>query len=448
MPSRARPYGPPSAPNTTVSLDLFEHQTRAALVAATAAASERAAALAARDDSLLPLALGATYEELLTRATARRASESVSRQATQLTHLLTRPGSRVGALAHLPGDGAATAFATARGLPPRLDVVDSSFTSEERDLQGIFSGTSRAFEASAASAAAVDTQHIAAGLMRAGTEQWDELEAQRIAAGLTSAQRKRRLLGGSPAAATMTTSTLSPTLRAASASAAQRRPTASPALAAARSDYVLDIPELPAGARGPPHRAIAQRFEEDAYGLPSGSPSREGPLSGRAPTPSPYDPRTLLPQLPQGPTPAAMHAGDTRRFLEGSGGGALLHPSAVSMRDRNPERELGRSRILTGILNAEPRRAFKAGGVLDVEATARIEAAAAASCTSPGTHPFRDSKTARASDSLAVAEPWQQPEAWAIIDSTCQVTINPCTPDLALLQADPLFAHITGRDDG
>ena len=108
---------PATAPHTgtLASLDLAIFTRKHALSNALQATAHRRALLQSRDDAQLGPLLGTTHADMIRSATHRRASETLSRHAEQLSALLLRPGSRMATLARVPG-GAVSQLATARGV--------------------------------------------------------------------------------------------------------------------------------------------------------------------------------------------------------------------------------------------------------------------------------------------------------------------------------------------
>jgi hypothetical protein len=424
---------PPShssfAGGPTVNYDLHALQRARAESHARSASADRRARLKSRDDATLAALLGTTHGDMLARASERRAAETVSRHAERVADLLQRPGSRMAMLARLPG-GETASLAASRGFPatPHSPHALPPSARQASLLRGAFSGLLEATAASGlAGGAALDASasaHPAAGLGATAKAQLARMEAERRGASASAARRKHAALhagGVGPRDAP----------RDPAASPTRRLPSR-----LARRGYMLDVgggggeegggggaavlpPPMGVDEFGLPMPLSLAPAERRAYeaaraegggggsgggGSPAGSAGSRGGGKRRPRAASPFAPGNLLRTLPPTPPPRFAHAAEAGVPIPGS---HSYNPDSHSFRDRNPARELGPSRAVTGSLSAEPRRVFVRGrpGLVDGEATARVEEEARLRATSPAAHPFLATKAARAE----VHGPWSPP---------------------------------------
>ena len=383
-----------------VSLDLAEHQAIRARSLVTALTSDRRNRLKSRDDAVLSLTLGTTQADMLSRASFRRADEALARDAARVTDLLTRPGSRM-SLAHLPGS-AASALAASRGLSGSFSSPHASMRPE--DIERMHAELLAATFANAATTTAMDSHgnnnnsldasalylpSAARGFGLATKTVADDMERRRRATSAEHAARKR--------------SALIDGFRGVTAGGRESSPPPPPSPRGAVSrlasrNYLLELSETPVS---PTRRRIvvSPRQDLDAFDMPvdearGAAVSRaRSPASPRPNTSdSPFVPRVLLPTLPRSSPSVGMTA-EVGRTYAGAGD---YTTASHAFRERTIAAEHGPARAPTGILSAEPRRAFKAGGLLDEAATARLENERSAQETTRSAHPFLDSKHVRA----------------------------------------------------
>jgi len=406
-----------------MSYDLAALQRSRAESHARSASADRRARLRARDDSTLAALLGTTHGDMLSRASDRRAVETVSRHAERVADLLQRPGSRMAMLARLSG-GETAALAASRGFPA-LALSPHALPPSPRQaslLQRAFSGVLAATVASGlAGGAALDASaaaHPAAGLGATAKAQLGRLETERRASSASAARRKHIALhaGGIGPRDAPANPAASPTRRlpsrlarrsymlvgGAEGDGAEGGESGGGGFTVLPPPVGVDEFDLPAPLNLAPAERVAYEAARGDGGSPASAGSRGGKRRPRAA--SPFAPTNLLRTLPPTPPPRFAHSAEAGVAIPGS---HSYNPESHSFRDRNLAKELGPARAMTGSLSAEPRRVFLPGrpGLIDGAATARVEEEARLRATSPSRHPFLASKTARAE----VHGPWRPP---------------------------------------
>ena len=435
-----------------VSRDLSVHHAKKAATYAAWLTADRRALLASRDDSRLVPLLGTTHNDMLSRATSRRADEAISRGADAAAELFSRPSSR-GSFAWTAGTPVAELLAS-RGLSLNQNRRSRSV---ERTRSQLLDGTAAAFADNVGAAAAwyvpppsrgwgLATRASAAADEAAKRAERTSIGARKraalvipgegegaaalsVGAGLAQPHEQRERSSVRAGASPRSPSPGPPSINSSTSSSAAEfaftafsstvaadtsvgTPSARPPLRSRRSasssasrlrtrDFLVRLGEDREGA-AVNESVVPVVFVPDEYGLPARDAAATRAASReRGPSrASPFRPATLLPTLPRSP-PRNDWAPELSATIPGAA------DAARTFRDRDFPAELGPAAPVTGYLGAATRRAFRAGGALDEKATARVEAEAHARRGARGEHPFESSKQVR-SNALG-GEPWVQP---------------------------------------